>query len=110
MTQTHFSAAERAASDYYDSADADCFYEEVWGGEDIHIGLYASETEAIAPASQRTVNALIALIGSLPRGATVVDWVRDMAVLLGASRRSSGPMSRRSTSRPLKTPGTVSST
>jgi len=84
MTQTHFSAAERTASDYYDSADADCFYEEVWGGEDIHIGLYASETEAIAPASQRTVNALIALIGTFPRGATVVDLGSGYG---GAARR-----------------------
>ena len=30
------------AADYYDDSDADRFYAEVWGGEDIHIGLYAS--------------------------------------------------------------------
>lgn len=28
------------ARDYYNSIDADEFYAKVWGGEDIHIGLY----------------------------------------------------------------------
>ena len=84
MTQTQFSVAERTASDYYDSVDADRFYEEVWGGEDIHIGLYDSDAEAIAPASQRTVNALIELIGTLPPGATVVDLGSGYG---GAARR-----------------------
>ena len=35
-------AAESVAENYYDSSDADIFYERVWGGEDIHIGLYES--------------------------------------------------------------------
>lgn len=46
---------------YYDSADADTFYERIWGGEDIHIGLYVeagTEAEAIAVASRRTVGAM----------------------------------------------------
>ena len=30
------------ARDYYNSDDADNFYHEIWGGEDIHIGLYRS--------------------------------------------------------------------
>lgn len=43
------------AEEYYDSSEADAFYKNVWGGEDIHIGLYQSETEPIADASRRTV-------------------------------------------------------
>lgn len=43
------------AEDYYDSDDADRFYFTIWGGEDIHVGLYQSPDEAIAPASRRTV-------------------------------------------------------
>jgi sarcosine/dimethylglycine N-methyltransferase len=43
---------------YYDSDDADRFYHEVWGGEDIHIGLYNSPVEAIATASRRTVETM----------------------------------------------------
>lgn len=46
----------RIARDYYNSVDADNFYARVWGGEDIHIGLYerGSETD-IKTASRRTV-------------------------------------------------------
>lgn len=44
----------QTARDYYNSEDADRFYSEVWGGEDIHIGLYDDETD-IATASRRTV-------------------------------------------------------
>ena len=31
---------ERVTKDYYDSEDAFCFYQAIWGGESIHIGLY----------------------------------------------------------------------
>ncbi|NWG46975.1 MAG: methyltransferase domain-containing protein [Alphaproteobacteria bacterium] len=48
-------AQARVAEDYYDSPDADTFYAAIWGGEDIHIGLYRSEGEPIAQASRRTV-------------------------------------------------------
>ena len=84
MSKSQRSVAERIASEYYDSTDADRFYEEVWGGEDIHIGLYASETEAIAQASQRTVTALMDLTGELSPGATVVDFGSGYG---GAARR-----------------------
>ena len=84
MSDPQRSVAERIASEYYDSTDADRFYEEVWGGEDIHIGLYASETEAIAQASQRTVSALMDLMGALSPGATVVDFGSGYG---GAARR-----------------------
>ncbi len=53
--------ATRIARDYYNSADADLFYREVWGGQDIHVGLYASEDESIAAASRRTVQRMVAL-------------------------------------------------
>jgi hypothetical protein len=42
-------AATQTARDYYNSADADTFYFQVWGGEDIHVGLYAREGEPIQP-------------------------------------------------------------
>ena len=51
----NYSTAVHTARDYYNSTDADTFYHEVWGGEDIHVGLYNSPDEPIAPASQRTV-------------------------------------------------------
>lgn len=48
--------ATQTARDYYNSADADNFYAIVWGGQDIHIGLYESPSEPIAAASRRTVD------------------------------------------------------
>lgn len=59
--------------EYYDSSDADNFYFHVWGGEDIHIGLYESETEPIAKASVRTVEAMAKRLQNLTRGARVLD-------------------------------------
>ncbi|GAA0940482.1 MULTISPECIES: class I SAM-dependent methyltransferase [Streptomyces violaceusniger group] len=50
-----YSGAVGTARDYYNSADADAFYWSVWGGEDIHIGIYDRPDEPIAEASRRTV-------------------------------------------------------
>jgi hypothetical protein len=47
-------AAESVAESYYDSSDADIFYERVWSGEDIHIGLYESGAP-IFEGSRKTV-------------------------------------------------------
>jgi len=46
------------AEAYYDSSDADEFYFHIWGGEDIHIGLYDSEKDSIGQASHRTVETM----------------------------------------------------
>jgi sarcosine/dimethylglycine N-methyltransferase len=58
---------------YYDSSDADAFYFHVWGGEDIHIGLYESPTDTIATASQRTVRRMSETARRLARGRRVLD-------------------------------------
>ena len=50
-----YSTAVETAREYYNSDDADRFYFTIWGGEDIHIGWYGDETEAIAEASRKTV-------------------------------------------------------
>jgi len=78
MAESSFSKAASTAAGYYDSNDADRFYAEIWGGEDIHIGLYNAETEPIATASRRTVEALAALIdeqrnGSSNESCSIVD-------------------------------------
>jgi sarcosine/dimethylglycine N-methyltransferase len=46
------------AQAYYDSKEADEFYFHIWGGEDIHIGLYHEPTDPIFEASRRTVAAM----------------------------------------------------
>lgn len=50
-----YAGAVGTARDYYNSSDADAFYWHVWGGEDIHIGIYDRPDEPIAEASRRTV-------------------------------------------------------
>ncbi|MCG6860214.1 MAG: methyltransferase domain-containing protein [Chromatiaceae bacterium] len=50
-----YSPVVETARQYYNSDDADNFYFHVWGGEDIHIGLYAFPGESIVTASRRTV-------------------------------------------------------
>ncbi len=50
-----YSQTVETARDYYNSSDADTFYFNFWGGEDIHIGLYDSDVEPIFDASRKTV-------------------------------------------------------
>jgi sarcosine/dimethylglycine N-methyltransferase len=59
------------ARDYYDSAEADDFYSNVWGGEDIHIGLYDT-TADIRRASRLTVDRMARKLGLLA-GKQVID-------------------------------------
>lgn len=68
-----YSEAVATARDYYNSEDADNFYNIIWGGEDIHIGLYESETENIVDASHRTVRHMATLLGNLGAGSRVLD-------------------------------------
>lgn len=52
------------ARDYYDSPEADDFYRTIWGGEDIHIGLYDDGVD-ISQASRRTVERMARKAGGL---------------------------------------------
>jgi len=61
------------AREYYNSEDADNFYFAVWGGEDIHIGVYQSEHEPIMDASRRTVAQMADQLSELPSGARILD-------------------------------------
>lgn len=51
----NYSETVNIARKYYNSSDADNFYFTIWGGEDIHIGLYDNDDESIYIASRRTV-------------------------------------------------------
>jgi sarcosine/dimethylglycine N-methyltransferase len=68
-----YSEVVETAREYYNSDDADNFYFHIWGGEDIHIGLYASDDEDIATASQRTVTTIAARLQGLGAGSRVID-------------------------------------
>lgn len=73
MASEPYSEVVQTAREYYNSSDADNFYFHVWGGEDIHVGIYASENEPIADASKRTVARMIEMLGPIDRDARVLD-------------------------------------
>ncbi len=72
MSQS-YSDVVQTARDYYNSEDADNFYLHIWGGEDIHIGLYQSESEDIAAASRRTVERLADRLPAIGADARILD-------------------------------------
>lgn len=61
------------ARSYYNSSPADNFYYTIWGGNDIHIGLYALDKEPIAIASQRTVEKMAQTVGNIDSNTRVLD-------------------------------------
>lgn len=71
MSQTAQKITDTARN-YYDSEDADNFYHAIWGGEDIHIGLYDDKT-SIKEASRKTVLYMAEKLKGLKPGARVLD-------------------------------------
>ena len=65
--------ATNTARDYYNSEDADNFYFNVWGGEDIHVGLYKSEDEPIRDASRRTVEHMTDKLTGINKDSKILD-------------------------------------
>ncbi|MGI3211598.1 methyltransferase domain-containing protein [Roseovarius tibetensis] len=58
--------------DYYDSDDADTFYSTIWGGEDLHIGLYDT-TDDIRTASDLTIAEMVKRLPKMTAGSRVLD-------------------------------------
>ncbi|MCP1674029.1 sarcosine/dimethylglycine N-methyltransferase [Natronocella acetinitrilica] len=72
MTEQRRRAA-RTARNYYDTADADNFYRRLWGGEDIHLGLYGRDDVDIYSASRRTIAAMAAMLPALDADKHILD-------------------------------------
>ncbi|GHC17113.1 SAM-dependent methyltransferase [Aidingimonas halophila] len=68
-----YTAADETAREYYNSDDADNFYFHVWGGEDIHVGLYRDDKEPVYDASRRTVAQMAARLPKLDATTQVLD-------------------------------------
>ncbi len=68
---------------YYDSADADQFYYNIWGGEDIHIGLYDVSSD-IKEASHATVKKMADMLQT-PLGPN--SQIIDLGAGYGGSAR-----------------------
>ena len=73
MMDTDYSSVVEVARSYYNSPDADTFYTTVWGGEDLHLGIYESNADTIFDASRRTVDRMAELSHELKPGARVLD-------------------------------------
>ena len=73
MPESESNTAVERAKNYYDSPDADEFYYRVWGGEDIHVGMYLNADESISEASERTVQHMAHKIKRFPSGTQVLD-------------------------------------
>jgi sarcosine/dimethylglycine N-methyltransferase len=58
--------------DYYDSDDADTFYSMIWGGEDLHIGMY-DDTRDIRTASDKTIAEMIERLPNVGPDTKVID-------------------------------------
>ena len=58
--------------DYYDSEDAHAFYSLVWGGEDLHIGIY-DDTTNIREASDKTIDLMAASLPGITRDTEILD-------------------------------------
>lgn len=56
------SVAVDNAREYYNSQSANQFYATMWGGEDIHIGLYFDDDDSVFEASRRTVEKMASLL------------------------------------------------
>lgn len=72
----------KVAEDYYDSGDADAFYFHVWGGEDIHIGIYETPSSPIAESSAKSSVAVAERLGISPS-----DHVLDLGSGFGGAAR-----------------------
>jgi sarcosine/dimethylglycine N-methyltransferase len=60
------------AEDYYDSEDADTFYSVVWGGQDLHVGIY-DDTKVIGEASDVTVDTMAAMLPNKGPDSKILD-------------------------------------
>lgn len=80
--QDQSNPVERARA-YYNSEDADTFYYTVWGGEDLHIGIYESDDDSIFDASRRTVERITGKI----RNPGKEMYVLDLGAGYGGSMR-----------------------
>ena len=78
-----YSEVVQTARDYYNSDDAEAFYSTIWGGEDIHIGMYHREGDSIAEGSRRATAHLGRTLEPLG------DWTRvlDMGSGYGGTAR-----------------------
>ncbi len=72
MSKQYSNEVEVARS-YYNSTDADNFYYRIWGGEDLHLGIYDTEDEDIYTASRRTIDRMAEKAKKIDQSTRIID-------------------------------------
>lgn len=62
------------ARSYYNSEDAHNFYYRIWGGEDLHLGIYDSKEDPIDKASRRAVDQIASHADKIDENTRVIDF------------------------------------
>ncbi len=76
----------QTAKKYYDSHDAHTFYCTVWGGEDLHLGIYRRPEDTIFKASRRTVERMASYSRNLKNKGSTAK-VLDLGSGIGGTAR-----------------------
>ena len=74
MSDRKYSKDIEVARNYYNSQDAHNFYYRIWGGEDLHLGIYESENEDIYKASRRAVDRIASYAEKIDENTKVIDF------------------------------------
>mgnify|MGYP006284312181 CR=1 FL=1 len=77
----------QTTKNYYDSSGAEGFYSTIWGGEDLHIGIYETPGEPIRDASTRTVATMAGRARAAGSSLSPQTRVLDIGAGYGGSAR-----------------------
>ncbi len=73
MNEKKYSDVVDTARNYYNSDDAHNFYHKIWGGEDLHLGIYQTEDEDIFAASRRTIDQMASYADKIDENTKIID-------------------------------------
>src|SRR6056297_1163651 len=73
MADKKYSKEVEVAREYYNSTDADNFYYRIWGGEDLHLGIYDYPEEDIYTASRRTIDRMASYADKIDENTKIID-------------------------------------
>ena len=59
---------------YYNSEDAHNFYYQIWGGEDLHLGIYNSKDDNVFEASRRAIDRIASHADKMDANTKVIDF------------------------------------
>ena len=73
MSEKKYSEVVETARSYYNSNDAQNFYSRIWGGEDLHLGIYNTPEDDIFTASRRTIDEMSKFADQIDESTRIID-------------------------------------